>query len=141
MYKELDELISSYEKDFESVSEFWSIDGMEDAIDIIREFEEADWLLLANDLNHKSSLWKTLLAQCLVDKENSHIIATLNQLAKTDDKKLFITVINNLSRYDLEQIENKDAIEEKIKEFLPGSSGWEKMNLNHYLRKFESPTS
>ena len=135
MYKELDELISSYEKNFELVSEFWSVDGMDDAIDIIRVFEEADWTSLINDLNNKSSLWKTLLAQCMIDKEDSHVLEILNLLTETDDKILFRTVINKLSGYDLEQIENRKTIEEKINELMPEANDLDKMYLNNYLKR------
>ena len=71
----------------------------------------------------------------MIDKEDSHVLEILNLLTETDDKILFRTVINKLSGYDLEQIENRKTIEEKINELMPEANDLDKMYLNNYLKK------
>ena len=135
MFKELDELLESYATDYESNSEIWSVDGSVDAIDIIRDFQEEDWKELKESLKNKSPIWETLLAECLIDRDNPHTVEVLNMLTDTNDKRLFRTVVCRLNEYDLESIKNKDEIVAKIKQYLPESSEPDKMYFDYFLKK------
>lgn len=135
MFEQLDELIKGYEDI--NLTEFWYDTGVEEAMEIIDEFDESDWDSLMESLPSKSVLWKQRLVRCIPAKDEEHNLKVLNELVKTDDLGLFDDAIHLLNRYDLESIENVDDIYRKIDEFMPQANNLQAAAFEKFLKKKE----
>jgi len=95
-----------------------------DIIDrILKDFTDADWLKLLQNIKLKSDDWKRKLAYCLTDNENEnkYELEILLGFINTDDDELFLLTIDALrDRFNTDESkafimkENPDIIE-KVK--------------------------
>ena len=134
MYKELDKYIKAFEKDSAIVAEYWNDDGVDKAIEMFNNFKDKDWEELSIKLPEKSSIWKKRFVLCLTDRNDKNR-ETLQSLSYTDDIELFSMVISVLNKYDIDVIENKEYLYQKIDEVLPKATEIEKMYLHAFLEK------
>jgi hypothetical protein len=117
MYKAFNYNITQYESDAKLAQEDWEDQVIDNTIEFLEAFEE-DWNELLKELPNKSTMWKRRLNECLENFESPYTLPLLLKLIKTEDRVLFMEVANNLCKYDLSNIPEKDEIYRRAELYL-----------------------
>lgn len=135
MIEKFDKCIKRYEKDTPLMSEYWNYNGIDDANEIIEDFNDEDWEKLIQLLPERSDIWKLRIINCLYDTEKKENLRVLEALVDTDNIELFRTVLTALSQYDELPDETDKIIRERIEEFTPSASKISFKIFDNYLKK------
>ncbi len=69
MHEELDEYLSGF-----FTEDYWYDEGFEIAREILKEFNESDWVKLLNNVLSKSIEWQIRFAYCVDSNINNEVI-------------------------------------------------------------------
>ena len=137
MYKELDILLSA-----ETTLDSWYDDGCIIAGEVLSDFNQDDWEVLASHVlaKPKPIEWQKKLAYCMDSKGNIYELQILVELVRNNEDEELLEIVIDTLRSFTSTVNKKIIIENpfiivRVKELLPISGVAVKKILEDFLEK------
>lgn len=136
MNKKFDDCVSDFIEAREP-SDYWYDCAILEAIEILKRFNNDDWLFLLKNLKDKPIFWQKRLIECLGDLLNSYELEVILEIINTTDEDLFITCVDSLRFLDLSALddEKKEQLLSKSERVLETASSSERYILDEVIKK------
>ena len=139
MFEELDEFLQDFATDKIS-SDYWYNSACEDAMEMVEQFNEEDWMELFSHINERSDLWKERLVWCLDNENDPHQIKLLAELIHTDNDKLFLSVADTMRSFDVRFLNGDEQVLKRIDDLIPKVDNMESLLLLDFRKKVTGNT-
>ncbi|MGX5726975.1 hypothetical protein ACWKWZ_18215 [Metapseudomonas otitidis] len=120
--------------------DYWYDCAVLEASDILRNFEESDWVLLLDELERKDIFWKKRLVECLGDLNVEYEIEVILSVINTDDEDLLVSCVDSLRFLDLSRLDvsSKEKLSLKARLLLGKASPPVQLILESFFEKLKN---
>ncbi|NUE67582.1 hypothetical protein [Snodgrassella sp. ESL0253] len=136
MNKKFDDCVSDFIQAREP-SDYWYDCAILEAIEILKRFNDNDWLFLLKQLKDKPIFWQKRLIECLGGLHSPYELEVILEIINTTDEDLFISCVDSLRFLDLSTLDNekKEQLLSKSERALERASSPVKRILEEIIKK------
>ncbi len=134
MFKKYDKYLSS-----EFSIDFWSDEGINQAVLLIAEFKNSDWSDLRKEIDNKPSYWLIRCAETLGDEVNEEAFNILLKLIQSKDEDVqlaSVDSINSLASMDLDILKYRSLIIPILNNLYDDAGMVSKTMIENLMSKF-----